>query len=486
MSIDFSGSSTGAAITPPIIRYTYLFSAKQNYGFDNKNIALTIFTSDNKQSEVREFTMQNKTIPMILFLGVFELAVARTAWCAGFDNNNVGLRGMSMATAYHGIADDGSAVYYNPAGLALIEKGEMNVEAYAYVIFTKFRYENETEAGTLKNESSEIPVIPGGFISQSFDRWGVGLGVAVPYGGGGVVYKNFLESGNTLEASAGFFGISAAAAVELVKQYLSIGVTPTIYIGAMENKANPQPGSDLRMVSENSGFAGVGGTLGIMSEVLKDKLKLGLTFRSPVKMRMDGTLTMTSAALPEPMKSDSTLDFLVPMELTLGVGVTPIPALTLGLTGTVIFHGMMDKITLTSTAVNPLTGQEETTETPSKTYYKHNFRLALGGEYMIIKQLGVRVGLQFIQSPSKDEGLVPTSNDVSQLLPSLGLAWNIVKFLELGVTGQYVIGFERERKGEASVPLPDGTVVAVPMTERYDTDHWLLLAGLRFNWDFIE
>ena len=420
---------------------------------------------------------------VVLFSG---MTLGWEARSAGFDNNEVGLRGVSMGTALHGIADDGSAVYYNPAGLVLIDEGVMNVEAYTYLIFTKFRYSTHMPVADSENESTEIPVIPGGFITQSFDRIGVGLGVNVPYGGGGVVYKDFSGTDTTLEASAGFFGISASAAVEVVRQYLAVGVTPTIYIGTMENKMSPDPMSDMRVVSKNSGYAGVGMSLGIMSAPLEEKLKLGLILRSPVHVEMDGTVDTTASVLPAPMESDSTMSFMLPMELTLGVGSSPIPALTLGLTGTVIFHGMMDELTSKTTSTSPVTGQKETITTVTKTHYKHNFRIALGAEYMIIKQFGVRAGIQFIQSPSKDKGLVPTSNDVSQLLPSLGLAVKPVHFLEIGIAGAYIMGFERTRKSDMSLPQQDGTVATVSLKETFDADHWMLIAGLRFDWDFIR
>ena len=88
-----------------------------------------------------------------------------------------------MASAYHGIADDGSAVYYNPTGLALIENGEMNVEGYAYVIFSKFRYEMTTPAGTAKHESTEKVVVPGGAslsVRRLFRHFRRGGGVRRP------------------------------------------------------------------------------------------------------------------------------------------------------------------------------------------------------------------------------------------------------------------------------------------------------------------
>ena len=430
--------------------------------------------------------MKQSLVVIVSCVAIAILTTAEQARSAGFDNNNVGLRGFALATAYHGIADDGSAIYYNPAGLALIDEGQMNVEAYAYAIFTKFKYSATTPAGTTKAESTEIPVIPGGFISQSFDRWGLGLGVFAPYGGGGVVYKDFFTTtGDSLEASAGFFALAPSLALEVVRKYLSVGVSPTIYFGVMENKMNPAEDltGETRVTSKNSGYAGYGASIGLMSAPLPE-LKIGLTWRTPVKIKMDGTVTTESPRLPEAMKSDSTMKFMLPMELTLGVGVFPIKKLTIGFSATLIFHGMMDKITMRTTAMSA-TGQEMEVVTESETNYKHNFRVALGVEYEIIKQLAVRAGIQFIQSPTKDKGLVLTSCDTNQFLPTLGVAWRIVRFLELTVSGEYVMGFERKRESEMAIP-GDTTGATIPLEEKFDADHWVVLGGLRFYWDFIK
>jgi long-subunit fatty acid transport protein len=50
-----------------------------------------------------------------------------------FDNTGIGLQGMSMGNALTGIADDASAVHYNPAGLALHENHTWLAEAYSSI-----------------------------------------------------------------------------------------------------------------------------------------------------------------------------------------------------------------------------------------------------------------------------------------------------------------------------------------------------------------
>ncbi|MCP4678775.1 MAG: hypothetical protein GY854_25465 [Deltaproteobacteria bacterium] len=418
--------------------------------------------------------MKNQTITKLIWgVALLGFIMTEEANGAGFDNPAVGLRGHSMSSAYHGIADDASAVYYNPAGLALIEPGEMNIEASTYFVFTDFDY----TVGEETSKSTEMPILPGFFISHSLDDGGVGLGFYAPYGGGGVVYKDFLgNEGEPYESAAGFFALSAAAGVEIVKKYLSIGLTPSIYFGMMERlfyqpNATLPPGTAVQVHSKNTGFAGVGATLGIMSKPIP-QLGIGVTVRSPVKVKMSGENTVTMKGFgPEDdvTKTDSDIALMLPMETTLGVGLTPIEQLTIGFSFAVVFHGQMEEIT-----VIPAEGENIVSET----HYKHAFWTSLAAEYMIIKQLGVRAGVKFTQSPAKDDGLIPDNNDINQLVPTVGLVWNIVDFLALDVAGAHVFGFERQRDDEVTP--------GVNVTSKYDADHWILLAGLRFNWNFIK
>ena len=68
-----------------------------------------------------------------------------------------------MGCAYTGIADDASAVYYNPGALAFNQKDKIYIEGYGYIIFTGLEYKEP--GGTY--ESDEPAFIPGFFISKT-------------------------------------------------------------------------------------------------------------------------------------------------------------------------------------------------------------------------------------------------------------------------------------------------------------------------------
>jgi len=70
------------------------------------------------------------------------VAVQDRALAGALDNSAVGIKGIAMGSALTGIADDASAVYFNPAGLAFLASGDTHFEAYGYFSFTSFAYEN--------------------------------------------------------------------------------------------------------------------------------------------------------------------------------------------------------------------------------------------------------------------------------------------------------------------------------------------------------
>ena len=71
-------------------------------------------------------------ILLVIFLGVVVTIVdAGKTFGGAFDNSVIGVKGFALGSAFTGIADDASAVYYNPAGLAFGVNNDWNAEIYA-------------------------------------------------------------------------------------------------------------------------------------------------------------------------------------------------------------------------------------------------------------------------------------------------------------------------------------------------------------------
>jgi len=100
----------------------------------------------------RGFRRQGLGLLLILALGLASWP-AIEAGAAGFATAGIGIKARSMGGAFRGVADDWSAVSYNPAGLAFMKKGELNATL-----------------GTYSPQLSYTPNVTGNGVDIGFDR----------------------------------------------------------------------------------------------------------------------------------------------------------------------------------------------------------------------------------------------------------------------------------------------------------------------------
>jgi long-chain fatty acid transport protein len=382
---------------------------------------------------------------------LFNTAFVDEVFGTAFDNNGVGLRGFTMA-GFAGVADDASAIYYNPGGLVFSDRS-LNIEMYGYFIFTEFKYTTPLK----EDRSDETPFIPGLFVSKTYEDWAFGIGAYVPFGGGGTAYENFQHSPNTLETVMGIFAITPAVAYKLLPN-LSVGIGLSAYIGMMESKITP-PGAPGEVNSEYEGMAGYGGNIGLMYKAMEN-LNVGFSMRSPVSVKIDGTEKVKiNGALIE---SDSEVEYTLPYYFTLGVGYELDPDLMLGFSACYMLWEDMDKLTFTTESVG--NGETTSIENEVRTHYKNSWVLGIGAEYAMMDNVTMIAGLKFEQGATEDEGLNPGTNDIDRLALTVGGGYSITQSIEIDVTGVYVTGFEKEYNSQT-----------------FDQDHVMVESGFKFK-----
>ena len=114
---------------------------------------------------------------------------AGVVWGSAFSIAEQGAKAAGMATAYTSIADDGSAIYFNPAGIAFQAGTHLQMDAIAVVGLFRF-FPSATQPGVTvpSNGYSEsvkphfIPVASMSATKQLSDRLTIGFGVYVPFG----------------------------------------------------------------------------------------------------------------------------------------------------------------------------------------------------------------------------------------------------------------------------------------------------------------
>jgi long-chain fatty acid transport protein len=109
---------------------------------------------------------------------VVSLLVANGAFASGFQVTAQSARSMGMGLAMTGVADDASAIFYNPAGLAFQDTAL--VAGVMLATNTEGRYTGPT--GLAENQVDGISVLPELYATKKFGIAHVGLGINAPFG----------------------------------------------------------------------------------------------------------------------------------------------------------------------------------------------------------------------------------------------------------------------------------------------------------------
>ncbi len=345
-------------------------------------------------------------------------SVWTSAWGVGMDNNAVGSRGMTMVSALTAVADDASAVFYNPAGLAMIPDEKFSLDAYVLMLNTDY---NSTPAGGTKLSSTDPAVIPGLFVSKTFKDFGVGFGCYIPYGGAYLHYKDYPMPGYEYKTYMGVFAFAPSLGYRLLSN-LSVGATAEIYYGLYSTKFDAMQ-TELNL----SGLAGVGVNLGVLYQPA-ETWNLGLTYKAPAVLKYKGTTKSPYGTF------DSDIQMNMPPYLKLGVAKHLSSDLLLAFDVWYMMWSNMDKVTFTTNG----------NATESKTNYKNSVMTNLAAEYRLIPALTLRGGVRYVQGGTKDEGISAMNIDLDNISAGLGAGITLTPGLDLNLSGFYSFSLPKE------------------------------------------
>jgi long-chain fatty acid transport protein len=111
------------------------------------------------------------------------LAVAGPAWAGGFSIYEAGTRATGLGCAFTATADDGSAMFYNIAGLSFLDGTRIDANLLVVAPMIKHRGVEPTGSDEVGETVDQSFPIPGFGVTHALnDRWSVGLGVSAPFG----------------------------------------------------------------------------------------------------------------------------------------------------------------------------------------------------------------------------------------------------------------------------------------------------------------
>ena len=350
-------------------------------------------------------------------IGTTVCAPGETCRAGGFDNGIIGPRGSAMGTAFAGLADDPTAIFYNPAGIALLERDRgLSVTVRYSTTDLKFKCAEgrTTLSGKDGGTSTLVGVIPDIFYYQQFrSKFGTisaGIGVYVPYGG----------LAGSWDRDVFGLAMDQIMAVASLTPSFSWAITPKIAIGAgmniyfsfMRSKitfdkipvgsflpdlAEVLPYVPLKFRQDSYAYGvSLGYNTGILYKPL-DWLSLGFTVRSGSKVSIDGPADLI-LYLKDPLtvylESDMTIEFTLPYLFVWGVAVRPTPNLTLAVDVQYNPWSTLDEIKVTFERFH-LTQA-------SKTGYEDTVKFMVGAEYAFKEHFSARLGYMYTPKNIKD------------------------------------------------------------------------------------
>jgi long-chain fatty acid transport protein len=282
------------------------------------------------------------------------LSVTSGLLANGLNLNGFGARATAMGGAFVGLADDFTAVFFNPAGLAQMTKSSFGLSTELLIPKSKYT----VGPASIESKSKKYPAGLLGYFQPVGENIVVGIG-AYTLSGLGAAWDNaspgiepILLAGSGLPPS--FLTPPGIQAYEWESFIGSVTIAPTIavkvseqfYLGASFNinygffkmdrwagviDLNP-PAPDIyfnpgQQTLDVKGW-GFGATLGFLVKPA-DWVSFGGTYRFESKMKMSGTMEMENmGVLGLPTSSGAKMDVASPFWLAGGVALKPVDQLT--------------------------------------------------------------------------------------------------------------------------------------------------------------
>ncbi|HVP89865.1 MAG TPA: outer membrane protein transport protein [Terriglobales bacterium] len=406
-----------------------------------------------------------------LFVGLAAvLALTSGLLANGLNLNGFGARATAMGGAFVGLADDYTAVFWNPAGLALIKKGTFGLSGH--FLFPTSDYTLSTF--TMETKSTMYPSGILGYFQPIGDRVVVGLGAYTMSGLGANWNNTGLENvliypypasaftppveAYTWKSFIGSIVIAPSFAVRITDQIL-FGATFNINYGFFrvnqwgEYQVIPTKPPVLANLGQRTmditGW-GYGATFGLLVKPA-DWFSFGATYRLQSKTKLSGTVEFSElgTVLGLPESSDAKANVTSPAWLAGGVAVKPLKDLTV--TFDLQWTNWKKLNSVVVSLLNSYWNEAGVTEATMDLQWANKIQTRVGAEYKM-GDFAIRAGYYYDPAPAPDATmniLVP-SFTYNSIAAGFGYATGGLH-LDLGV--EYLMGQKRTiTDAEAMMP----------------------------------
>ncbi len=399
-----------------------------------------------------------KKIFKVSFVFALALFVSVSLFSNGLNLNGVGTKAVSMGGAFIGLADDYSAVFWNPAGLTQMK--EQNFAIYGTAIIPKGTYKLDAYGIDAQTKNAIYPSGAIGYFKPISDNLVIGFLGYVPSGSGAEWNGEdlvMLSEGHVFKwkSMIGMFTFSPVVSFK-INDMVSLGATININYG-MLNMDLPGVGQ----YSEKLHGTGIGATLGLMIKP-SDKISFGLSYKTPVKIKANGDVTMEGlGAYHLTTKTTATREMTWPMWFGVGIALKPMDKLTITADIQYTNWKKLDEIDISfdNNMWNAMLAQDYKFVLKWEDKIQYRF----GIEYWLSEGFAVRAGYYHDPAPSPVDTLNILLPEISYNSVTFGIGYKMGN-LSIDAGFEYLTGKDREcpMTTEEGIPGVHGMKMMVP------------------------
>lgn len=390
----------------------------------------------------------------VMLKTTLSLAVAMASshvFASGFALNEQDVAGMGTGFAGRSSsAENASTVYGNPAGMARLEGQQVTGGVAAIDASTNIKDVSGRSSGSNKGDMVPFTAVPFGFYTNKLnEQWAVGFGVYAPFGlvtdyESGFQGKAF---GSKSEVKVITFQPTVSYAFN---DRVSIGFGPTInrIAGTLESDINlPVAGTGSNNIKIKGDDTALGFNAGLLVQAT-DTTRVGLTYHSKVKYKLEGHTEVTKgtnvpASLLNNGRYDASLKIDTPESWDLSVTQDLSDAWKLYAGATWTRWSRLKDITVNNEGVSAAAGSgalaPQIVGTIKEDQNWHDtWAYALGTSYRVTKQVVLRTGLTFDQSPTNNTDRSPRIPTGDRTIFSLGLGYDVMPNMTVDLAYSYL------------------------------------------------
>jgi long-chain fatty acid transport protein len=385
---------------------------------------------------------------IILLIICLSYVWADKIYASGFNLYEHGAKGTGMSGAFSARADDASAIFFNPAGLAYLDG--WNTYVGGTFILPKIKFSGSAPYpgyGVEEETKDRTFYAPAVYLTKRVHpKIGVGIGVYAPFALG-TEWDNAAEyTGRYISQRSELKGIYISpSAAYAYNEMISIGMNLNVVYSSVEmDRVYYTPFDENVLDVANVGISADNGIefgvdVGTLIKPLRN-LQFALVYRSEISNEYEGTATFDQI-----LTGDSSLDAIIeqqlpknkdgeyeigaeseipfPAQFVVGIMYKPMEKLSLEFDYVRFFWSAFDEMPIYFSKAK----EEGDINTPDDEILPENYedinQFRFGAEYQINRAFAVRLGYVYDETPVPDPTVSPFLPDNTRNDFSLGFGY---------------------------------------------------------------